>query len=156
MQWQEVLSDKSLQDLPYKIELNKQGNIEMSPASLIHSLLQGEIATLLRTQLGGRVFTELAIQTSNGVRVPDVAWGSDQFVEQHIKEICASSAPEICVEVISPSNSQREMDKKIALFLKSGAIEVWLVDEEGNTTFFNTKGQQQNTDFDIEIGKIEF
>ena len=31
MQWQDVLADKSLQDLPYKIELNEKGNIEMSP-----------------------------------------------------------------------------------------------------------------------------
>ena len=154
MQWQEVLNDKSLRDLPYKIELNAQGNIEMSPASFIHSLLQGEIATLLRTQLGGRVFTELAIQTSNGVRVPDVAWGSNQYVKQHIKEICASSAPEICVEIVSPSNSQEEMNKKISLFLESGAVEVWLVDEEGNTIFFNAEGEQRITQFDVEIGKI--
>jgi Uma2 family endonuclease len=154
MQWQDVLADKSLRDLPYKIELNERGNIEMSPASLLHSLLQGEIATLLRTQLGGRVFTELAIQTGKGVRVPDVAWGSLHFVEQHIMEICASSAPEICVEIVSPSNSKTEMNEKIALFLESGAIEVWLVDEQGNISFFNVCGQQQKSSFNIKIGKI--
>jgi len=33
MQWQDVINDKSLQDLPYKIELNEHGNIVMSPAS---------------------------------------------------------------------------------------------------------------------------
>lgn len=154
MQWQDVLADKSLRDLPYKIELNERGNIETSPASFLHSLLKGEIATLLRTQLGGRVFTELAIQTSKGVRVPDVAWGSNYFVEQHIKEICASSAPEICIEIISPSNSKIEMSEKIALFLDSGAIEVWLVDEQGNISFFNAGGQQQQSSFNIEMGKL--
>ena len=63
MQWQDVLADKSLQDLPYKIELNEKGNIEMSPASLVHSLLQGELALLLGNTLSGNIFTELAIQT---------------------------------------------------------------------------------------------
>jgi Uma2 family endonuclease len=154
MQWQDVLADKSLHDLPYKIELNEYGNIEMSPASFIHSLLQGEIAALLKNQLGGHVFTELAIQTGKGVRVPDVAWGSHHFVEQHIKEICASSAPAICIEIISPSNSKVAMNEKIALFLESGAIEVWLVDEQGNINFFNAEGQQQKSGFNIEMGKL--
>ena len=154
MQWQDVLADKSLRDLPYKIELNERGNIEMSPASFLHSLLEGEMATLLRTQLGGRVFTELAIQTSKGVRVPNIAWGSDHFVEQHIKEICASSAPEICIEIISPSNSKIEMNEKIALFLDSGAIEVWLVNEQGEISFFNAGGQQQKSGFKVEINKL--
>ncbi len=74
MQWQDVLADPSLHDLPYKIELNEKGNIEMSPASLIHSLLQGKLVLLLGNSLEGEVFTELAIQTSKGIRVPDVAW----------------------------------------------------------------------------------
>ncbi len=55
MQWQDVLSDKTLQDLPYKIELNKYGKIEMSPASFIHSLLQGEIARRFGEQPNGRL-----------------------------------------------------------------------------------------------------
>ena len=33
MQWQEVIAHPSLQDLPFKIELNEYGKIEMSPAS---------------------------------------------------------------------------------------------------------------------------
>lgn len=56
MQWQDVLADKSLRDLPYKIELNEYGNIEMSPASFTHSRFQGKLAALLSVQLGGEVF----------------------------------------------------------------------------------------------------
>ncbi|MDP2902138.1 MAG: Uma2 family endonuclease [Methylovulum sp.] len=154
MQWQDVLADKSLHDLPYKIELNRQGHIEMSPSSFIHSFLQGELATLLKNQLGGRIFTELAIQTHSGVKVPDVAWGSDDYFQQHRHELCASSAPEICVEIISPSNSTREMHKKITLYLKSGALEVWLVDEQGQVRFFNADGQQPCSGFNVEIGQL--
>ena len=44
MQWQDVLADKSLRDLPYKIELNEYGHIEMSPTSYTHSYLQGTLA----------------------------------------------------------------------------------------------------------------
>ena len=31
--WDEALHDPSLQDLPYKIEINAWGKVEMSPAS---------------------------------------------------------------------------------------------------------------------------
>lgn len=154
MQWQDVLADKSLHDLPYKIELNRHGHIEMSPSSFIHSFLQGELATLLKNRLGGRSFTELAIQTRGGVKVPDVAWGSEDYFQQHRHELCASSAPEICVEIISPPNSAGEMRKKIALYLKSGALEVWLVDEQGNVRFFNADGQQNLSAFNVEIGRL--
>ncbi|WP_428353483.1 hypothetical protein [Methyloprofundus sp.] len=82
MQWQDVLADKSLQDLPYKIELNERGKIEMSPVSLIHSRLQGKLAKILGTELGGEIFTELAIETRLGVKVPDVAWGTEEYFQR--------------------------------------------------------------------------
>lgn len=44
MQWHDVLADKSLRDLPYKIELTKHGTIEMAPTSVMHSYLKGAIA----------------------------------------------------------------------------------------------------------------
>ena len=154
MQWQDVLSDKTLQDLPYKIELNEYGKIEMSPASFIHSLLQGEIAKRLGEQSNGRVFTELAIQTSMGVRVPDVSWGSDGYVQKHIREVFASNAPEICVEIISPSNSQEEMLDKIRLFINAGAREVWLVTEDGNVSYYDETGKISVSFYEINLNKL--
>ena len=154
MQWQDVLLDKTLQDLPYKIELNEYGKIEMSPASFIHSLLQGEIAKRLGEQSNGRVFTELAIQTSMGVRVPDVSWGSDGYVQKHIREVFASNAPEICVEIISPSNTQEEMLGKIKLFINAGAIEVWLVTEDGNISYYDETGQISVSFYEVNLNKL--
>jgi len=155
MQWQDVLADKSLQDLPYKIELNEKGNIEMSSRSLIHSLLQGEITWLLRNKLKGHTFTELAIQTTSGVRVSDVAWGSHQFIKKHKRELFASSAPEICVEIISPSNTSQEVFDKTQLFIEAGAQKVWLVTESGDISIYNKQGQTNSSQFDIQIDKIE-
>ncbi len=154
MQWQDVLADKSLHDLPYKIELNEKGLIEMSPASFTHSLLQGRLTKLIGNQLAGEVFTELAIQTTKGVRVPDVAWGSKEYVKKHKKDIFALSAPEICVEIISPSNTPNEMEDKIELFLEAGAKEVWLITEEGQVSFYNSAGQQVKSAFDIDLKEL--
>jgi Uma2 family endonuclease len=154
MQWQDVLADKSLHDLPYKIELNAQGKIEMSPASVMHSYLQGTLANILGMELEGKVFTELAIQTRLGVKVPDVAWGTEDYFQQHCEDICAQSAPEICIEILSPSNTIAEMQDKILLYLEAGAIEVWLVEQQGLIRFFNTDGEQKNSSFTKNITKI--
>ena len=151
MQWQEVLADKSLHDLPYKIELNEKGLIEMSPASFIHSLLQGRLTKLLGNQLEGEVFTELAVQTTKGIRVPDVAWGSKEYVQKHINDVYALSAPELCVEIISPSNMREEMQDKVELFLQAGAKEVWLVTEDRQVTYHNSTGQQVRSIFDVDL-----
>lgn len=154
MQWQEVLADKSLRDLPYKIELTEYGTIEMSPTSFTHSYLQGTLAFLLRTQLGGKIFTELAIYTDKGVKVPDVAWGSEDYFQQHKNDLTATSAPELCIEIISASNSKLEMKAKVSLYLKAGAIEVWLVSEQGNIQYFDANGQREASCFNVVIDKL--
>ena len=38
MNWQEVCDDPSLQDLPYKIELNQYGEVIMNAVRVKHSL----------------------------------------------------------------------------------------------------------------------
>jgi Uma2 family endonuclease len=155
MQWQDVLADKSLRDLPYKIELTERGTIEMSPpASFIHSSFQGELTFLLRAQLGGKIFTELPIQTEKGVKVPDIAWGSKEYYQRHKNDIAATSAPEICIEVMSPSNTKREMKTKVNLYLKAGAIEVWIVSETGNIQYFDKNGQKLASGFNVDIQLI--
>ncbi len=155
MQWQDVLADKSLHDLPYKIELNQYGNIEMSPpASYKHSSFQGELTFLLRTQLGGKIFTELPVQTAKGVKVPDIAWGSIEYDQQHKNDIAATSAPEICIEVMSPSNTKAEMKAKINLYLKAGAIEAWIVSESGKIDYFDKNGEKEKSSFDVKIDNL--
>lgn len=154
MQWQDVLADKSLHNLPYKIELNEKGIIEMSPASFIHSLLQGRLARILGNQLDGEVFTELAVQTTKGVRVPDVAWGTKAYVEKHIKDIYALSAPELCVEIISSSNTREEMLEKVELFIESGAKEVWLISEDGTASFYNQQGSLETSNYNVDLEEL--
>lgn len=46
MRWEEVCEHKQLQDLPFKIELNKWGQIVMSPVKIKHSFYQGRIQRL--------------------------------------------------------------------------------------------------------------
>lgn len=140
MQWADVLADPCLQDLPYKIELNEYGQVLMTPASNRHGWFQVEIAAILREEIGsGRVISECSVDTPVGVKVADVAWLSDGFVARHGDETPFTRAPEICVEIRSPSNSFREFEEKKLLYFEQGAQEVWLCDESGRVEFFGPK-----------------
>lgn len=142
MQWAEVIDNPLLQDMPFKIELNKWGKILMSPASNNHGRLQYEVgAHIDRLKRSGKIIMECSIQTSDGVKVADVAWASDEFVAQYGYATPYLKAPEICVEIISPSNSKGEIDEKIQLYLVAGAVEVWIVDETGDMSYFNCEGK---------------
>ena len=147
MKWQDVCEHPNLRDLPYKIELNEDGKIIMSPQNVYHSIFQGEIENLLRKLLNtGRAFPECAIYTDNGTKVADVTWVSDERLQTIKNEIECSIAPEICIEISSASNTLTEMEKKKALYFNQGAEEFWLCDEIGNIRFFDSdKELEQST-----------
>lgn len=142
MTWLDVCKDKNLQDLPYKIELNKAGKIIMSPTRNRHGFYAGKIARLLSDLMGkGESFVELAVDTKDSTKVADAAWASSKIFKIICDETSCSVAPEICVEVRSPFNADAEMIEKRALYLAAGAKEFWLCDETGRMAFFNAKGQ---------------
>jgi Uma2 family endonuclease len=148
--WDEVLRDPTLRDLPYKIELNAWGKVEMSPASNRHSRLQGIIALALGTQLkDGGILPECSILTRIGIRVPDVAWASSSFLAAYGEITPFMRAPEICVEVISPSNVEAEIEEKKRAYLTAGAEEVWLVSEEGSIRYFGLDGERPASVFPV-------
>jgi len=150
--WDELCRDPSLQDLPYKIELNSWGKVEMSPASNRHSRLQGIIALALGTQLkDGGILPECSILTSIGIRVPDVAWASSRFLAAYGEITPFMHAPEICVEVISPSNVAAELEEKKRAYLAAGAEEVWLVSEEGSIRYFGADGERPASAFPVTV-----
>lgn len=136
--WSEIVKDPTLRDLPYKVETNDRGQLVLSPHTSRHSELQEEIQNLLRVHAPeGRQPPEYPIATSRGVKQVDVVWFSpDRKREMEETGDPPTLAPEICVEVMSSSNTEEEMEEKRQLYLDIGAEEVWLVDEEGHIRFF--------------------
>lgn len=135
--WKDICENPALKDLPYKIETNRFDQIIMSPAYLWHGGFQAFIARLLGEKMPhGDVITECAVETSDGTKVPDVAWISSGRLAPHRRAFSLPIAPEICVEVMSNSNSSEEMQDKMDLYFAAGAEEVWLCDEKGDFEFF--------------------
>ena len=142
MNWVQACEDKNLRDLPYKIELNRRGQIIMSPTRFKHGYYQTQIALLLQKFLPqGYVVTECAVETDEGTKVADAAWSSSGRFQVNKNEFSCSIAPEICVEILSPNNDWDEMMGKRDLYFQKGAQEFWLCSEAGGLRFFDPTGE---------------
>lgn len=143
MRWAQLCADSSWDDIPAKVELNGYGVIEMSPASNRHGMRQAAIGSALASRYpDGTVVIECSVLTTDGIRVPDVAWASAAFMARHGDLTPFPQAPEICIEVRSPSNTDAEMAHKTELFLQAGAVEVWIVGEDSGMQVFDADGEQ--------------
>jgi Uma2 family endonuclease len=136
--WEEILADKELARLPHRIETDRHGHILMSPPpAFAHADRQGQIVDLLKSLLpGGRALPECPLSTADGVKAIDVAWLMAERSELIDRPVALSRAPEICVEVLSPSNTTAEMNEKRMLYFDAGAKEVWICQENGRLEFY--------------------
>jgi Uma2 family endonuclease len=150
--WQQMLDDPLLAAVPFKVELNEKGAIEVSPANIRHGVLQAFVARELGRLLPhGTTITECPVETEIGVRVPDLAWASPEFVARHGLPASFALAPELCVEVVSPSNSAIEIREKTAAYLAAGALEVWLAAADGTIEMFDAHGRIDASSFGIAL-----
>ena len=152
VKWQELIENPFFRDMPYKIELNKFGQILMSPASNRHGILQNRVAREIEyDKQSGVVVIECSILTSEGVRVADVAWLSDEFYAEFGERTPFPKAPEICVEIKSLGNSKAEMEEKVRLYLEKGALEVWIVNESAKINFHTHTGKMKKSKLALNV-----
>lgn len=131
-------------DLPFPWETNARGQIIMTPVNFGHSNYVGRLIKRLATIAPDwETGAELGIITSDGVKAPDVTIYKQSYYDRHIKDKgYVTEAPEICVEVMSSSNSWQEMMEKMPLYFEVGAQEVWIVDVDGKVSFFGPGNEQ--------------
>jgi len=149
-----MCEDRMYENVPGKIEIDVWGRLLMSPASNYHSALQTALSGKLAA-LGGRAFVEASVLTAAGVLVADVAWASAEFMRVHAFETPYAKAPELCVEVVSPSNSRKELREKIDAYLAAGAEEVWIVYPQSKRCEFHAKaGLLQRSAYAVDLDGI--
>jgi Uma2 family endonuclease len=137
--WAEVLANPALADLPFRIETNAHGQLLMTlPASGEHSYRQSTIILTLNRLLGGHPLPECPLSTIDGVKAADVGWYSESRFALVRGQDAFEQAPEVCVEVISASNTDSEMRQKKELYFEAGADEVWFCREDGRIEFYQS------------------
>lgn len=155
MRYRDLCADPTYNRVPGKIEIDLWGRLVMTPPSYYHGRVQARVIQALGTLPGGEVGVETAIATATGLFVADVTWGSDQFVQLHRDNIALETAPEICVEVVSPSNSRKEIEEKTAAYLAAGAQEVWLVYLKSERyEIHGPQGQMHQSVFRVDLSNL--
>ena len=142
MTWEEACECSSLEDMPFKIELDAEGNLVMSEVRVWHGAMQAQIGALLMDLLpGGKGAHEIGVLTSDNVKVLDVAWFTDEHWEAVKDDACCATAPAICVEVACGGDPARSFERKKPLYFKAGAQEVWFCDRSGEMAFYTSVGR---------------
>ena len=155
MRYRALCEDPFYANVPGKIEVDVWGRLLVSPpASSYHCALQAQLSQKLAV-LGGQMFVELSVVTPAGVFVPDVAWASPQFMREHAFETPYTKAPEVCIEVVSPSNSVKELEEKRIAYLAAGAQEVWIVyPQSKRCEFYGSQGMMPRSAYAVDLAGL--
>jgi Uma2 family endonuclease len=152
--WEQLADDPLLAAIPFKVELNEKGAIEISPPTGRRAALQAHVAhEVNRHRPDGATFIDYPVETEIGLRIPDVAWASAQFMALHGNETVLRAAPELCVELLCPTHTRAEIADKVAAYLGAGALEVWLIAEEGAPEIYTHVGRVSASKLGFELSR---
>ena len=107
--------------------------LELAPANDEHGETAGNVVTAFNNYSRPRGIGRARVETGYTLRIgPDTVRGPDvSFVLQPRVEGRGSGfpvgAPDIAVEVVSPSNTAAEVARKVAEYLAAGSQRVWVV-----------------------------
>jgi Uma2 family endonuclease len=124
-----------------KQELVRGEIVTMPPPGFRHGTTQAKAAFLLLTYANsvrpGHVTVESGVITETGpdtVRGPDVSyWSYERMPKDDVPLVYANLAPDVVVEVRSPSNTDEKLTKKVREYFAGGARLVWIADPADRT-----------------------
>jgi Uma2 family endonuclease len=116
-----------------RIELDEGEIISMPPAGMEHGDMGAELNLLLglyvkQHNLGKVYLADTGFKLSDDtVRAPDVAFvRKARLAEVHCKGF-GTGAPDLAVEIFSPSDSVRQLMRKVKQYFAAGCHTVWIV-----------------------------
>jgi Uma2 family endonuclease len=124
-----------------KVELIRGELVKVCRPGFRHGLRQLRIGGILdqfgRSKQHGRAVVETGMVTEQGpdtVRGPDVSYYSaERLPLDQEPEGYPAVAPDLCVEVLSPSNRTAPIREKMREYFQRGVRIVWIVDPEDRT-----------------------
>ncbi len=114
----------------------------LPPPKSKHSLIAHAVAKALSPlETKGRVFWEVGYKLSDNPATwiePDVSFITEQRVLETDPDGYFLGAPDLAVEIISPSESARHIERKIALLLAKGSMAVWVIYPDSRSIHVHT------------------
>ncbi|MCL1834822.1 MAG: Uma2 family endonuclease [Oscillospiraceae bacterium] len=110
----------------------------MAPPSILHQGVSGELFIQLGNFLRGKtckVFTTPGVRlnmetTDDTVLIPDIVVVCDQA---KISKAAINGAPDLVIEILSPSTARFDLYGKFQQYKKAGVLEYWIVNPEIKT-----------------------
>jgi Uma2 family endonuclease len=119
------------EDVAY--ELDEGELIERPSRSMIHNFIRGKTEGLIGNHLRehpeqGIVVAEEKFRLADGtIRQPDLALvGKDQIPSIAWEPNIQPFAPKLAIEIGSPTNTLRDLERKIRQYLDGGVLTVWI------------------------------
>jgi Uma2 family endonuclease len=116
----------------YVYELHSGEVVAVPSPRPFHYILQRTLSRLLDRKLSsfGEIFVELPYRAvpEFDFRVADVGLISHSRYKAMNRHDDLAGAPDLVVEVISPSNTKSQLRDTVAICLNNGSAECWLVD----------------------------
>ena len=108
--------------------------------NMVRDLLGSLFWSYFRGNPIGKAIAEVDCQlSSDTVRRPDVSVFLNERLEQiDLNRIPAPVAPDIAIEVLSPSERAMDVRRKVRDYLRAGTHEVWLVDHANGEVLVHT------------------
>jgi Uma2 family endonuclease len=122
---------EKLPDQEIRQELRHGEVVNVPPPKHGHRLIQRRLRRLLEALADGvgEVDIEFGFRVGqNEYRIPDVAFLSKARWDRIPLQGYLEGAPELVIEILSPSNTATEIQDKKELCLENGTIEFWVVD----------------------------
>lgn len=118
-----------LPDDGHKYEL-VDGEPKEVPTSIRHDIIAGNLHYLLKPVAKGRGFLTVGQagfrMVSTNIRCPDVSFTrKERFPDGLPPDGFGDEAPNLCVEVLSPSEEAADIQRKVREYFASGAEQVW-------------------------------
>ena len=106
------------------------GEAKEVPTSVKHELIGATVISILRQHAKGIGYVAGSSagyrMTDRNIRCPDVGMTlRSSLPDGHVWEGFGNAAPDLCVEIISPSEDQPDMLRKVREYFESGAQIVW-------------------------------
>jgi Uma2 family endonuclease len=154
--WVDIDREPRYRDHVGKVELTQWGEVLLSPpVGMPHGSMAVHLARLLEDALGGRCVVEVGVITDAGIRAPDVLWCSDAYLEAHPEQVVLRAAPELCIEIVSPTDSMKQLREKMGAYLRAGAREAWIVDPvKAAIELYGESGRLASSGFPVEIERV--
>jgi len=107
----------------------KHQAVSVALSSQFYTYLRGKPCRVFYAPCDVRLFYE-EDESDDTVVQPDIMVICDK---DKIAEESCHGAPDLVIEILSPSNTATEMERKFLLYKEAGVREYWIVDSKNNT-----------------------